>query len=115
MQKEDIQRIERAANQGWGFLSPDQEARISRAATNALREPRTSQHRIDRRVRRLCRENPSMSLNVLQAHVDEMVHDLVKEELRDGQGKSKGDLEFRDGRGQNEPPPHEGYQACRPQ
>jgi hypothetical protein len=37
------------------------------------------QYRVDRLARRLCRENPSMSLMVVQAHFDEMVHDLVKE------------------------------------
>jgi hypothetical protein len=42
--EEEIQRIGRAAQKGRGFLSSDQEKQISRAAINALREPRTSQH-----------------------------------------------------------------------
>jgi hypothetical protein len=82
--EEEIREIGRAAQRGWGFLNPDQVKQISRAAISALQEPRASQHRIDSRARRLCRENPSMSLSVLRAHVDEMVHDLVKE-LQGGQ------------------------------
>jgi hypothetical protein len=82
--EEEIQEIGRAAQRGWGFLNPDQVKQISRAAISALQEPRTSQHRIDSRARRLCRENPSMNLSVLRAHVDEMVQDFVKE-LRGGQ------------------------------
>ncbi len=77
--EEEIREIGRAAQRGWGFHNPDQAKQISRAAISALQEPRRSQHRIDSQARRLCRENPSMSLSVLRAHVDEMAHDLVKE------------------------------------
>jgi hypothetical protein len=90
---EEIREIGRAAQRGWGFLNPDQVKQISRAAISALQEPRRSQHRIDSRARRLCRENPSMSLSVLRAHVDEMAHDLVKE-LRGGQGSGGAELDF---------------------
>jgi hypothetical protein len=82
--EEEIWEIGRAAQRGWGFLNPDQVKRISRAAISTPQEPRESQYRVDSRARRLCRENPSMRLNVLRAHVEEMVHDLV-EELQRGQ------------------------------
>ncbi len=110
---EEIREIGRAAQRGWGFLNPDQVKQISRAAISALQEPRRSQHRIDSRARRLCRENPSMSLSVLRAHVDEMSHDLV-EELRGGQGSGGAELDFGKGPGGNEPSPQEDYRACRP-
>ncbi len=55
--EEEIREIGRAAQRGWGFLNPDQVKHVSRAAVSALQEPRTSQHRIDSRARRLCREN----------------------------------------------------------
>jgi hypothetical protein len=111
--EEEIQEIGRAAQRGWGFLSSDQEKQISKAAISALREPRTSQHRIDSRARRLCRENPSMSLNVLRAHIDEMVHDLMKE-LEEGQDKGGAELNFGKRPGCDKSSPQEGYQACRP-
>jgi hypothetical protein len=82
---EEIREIGRAAQRGWGFFNPDQVKQISRAAISALQEPKRAQHRIDSRARRLCRENPSMSLSVLRAHVNEMAHDLTKE-LQKGQG-----------------------------
>jgi hypothetical protein len=110
---EEIREIGRAAQRGWGFLNPDQAKQISRAAISSLQEPRTSQHRIDSRARRLCRENPSMSLSVLQAHVDEMAHDLVKE-LQRGQGSVGAGLDHSQGPGGNDPSSQEGYRACLP-
>ncbi len=93
--REEIQRIKRAAQKGWGYLSSYQTIQISNAAISNLQEPRTSLHRIDRRARQLCRENFSMSLNILHAHVNEMVHDLVKE-LWAGQNKGGGELDLGD-------------------
>jgi hypothetical protein len=110
---EEIREIGRAAQRGWGFLNPDQVKQISRAAISALQEPKRAQHRIDSRARRLCRENPSMSLSVLRAHVDEMAHDLVKE-LQGGQGSGGAELDFSKRPGGNEPSPQEDYRACRP-
>jgi hypothetical protein len=110
---EEIREIGRAAQRGWGFLNPDQVKQISRAAISALQEPKRSQHRIDSRARRLCRENPSMSLSVLQAHVDEMAHDLVKE-LQRSQGSVGAGLDHSKGPGGNDPSSQEGYQACLP-
>jgi hypothetical protein len=86
---------------------------ISRAAISALQEPKRAQHRIDSRARRLCRENPSMSLSVLRAHVDEMAHDLVKE-LQGGQGCGGAELDFSKRPGSNEPSLQEDYRSCQP-
>jgi hypothetical protein len=110
---EEIREIGRAAQRGWGFLNPDQVKQISRAAISTLQEPKRSQHRIDSRARRLCRENPAMSLSVLQAHVDEMAHDLVKE-LQRGQGSVGAGLNHSNGPGGNDPSSQEGYRACLP-
>ncbi len=110
---EEIREIGRAAQRGWGFLSPDQVKQISRAAISALQEPRKSQHRIDSRARRLCRENPSMSLSVLRAHVDEMAHDLVRE-LQGSQGNGGAESDLSKRYGGNESSPQEGYRACLP-
>jgi hypothetical protein len=108
--EEEIREIERAAQRGWGFLNPDQVKQISRAVISALQESRTSQHRIDSRARRLCRENTSMSLSVLRAHIDEMAHDLVKE-LRGGQGNGEAELNLGKGPGGDKSSPQEGYRA----
>jgi hypothetical protein len=110
--EEEIREIGRAAQRGWGFLNPDQVKQISRAAISALQEPRMSQHRIDSRARQLCRENPSMSLSLLRAHVDEMAHDLVKE-LRGGQGNGGAELSLGKGPDGDKSSPQEGYRACR--
>jgi hypothetical protein len=110
---EEIREIGRAAQRGWGFLNSDQVKQISRAAISTLQEPKKSQHRIDSRARRLCRENPSMSLSVLQAHVDEMAHDLVKE-LQRGQSSGGAESDYGKGLGGNDPSPQEGYRACLP-
>ncbi len=111
--EEEIWEIGRAAQRGWGFLNPDQVKRISRAAISTPQEPRESQYRVDSRARRLCRENPSMSLSVLRAHVDEMAHDLVNE-LQGSQGSGGAELDFSKRPGGNEPFPQEDYRACRP-
>ncbi len=111
--EEEIREIRRAAQRGWGFLNPDQVKQISRAAISALQELRRSQHRIDSRARGLCRENPSMSLTVLRAHVDEMAHDLVKE-LRGGQGNMGAELDLGKGPGGDKSSPQESSRACRP-
>jgi hypothetical protein len=111
--EEEIWEIGRAAQRGWGFLNPDQVKRISRAAISTPQEPRESQYRVDSRARRLCRENPSMSLNVLRAHVEEMVHDLV-EELQRGQSNGGAELDPGKEPGGHESSPQVGYRACRP-
>jgi hypothetical protein len=54
-----------------------------------------------------------MSLSVLQAHVDEMAHDLVKE-LRGGQDSGGAELKLGKGHGGDKSSPQEGYRACRP-
>ena len=54
-----------------------------------------------------------MSLSVLQAHVDEMAHDLVKE-LQRGQGSVGAGLNHSNGPGGNDPSSQEGYRACLP-
>ncbi len=54
-----------------------------------------------------------MSLIVLQAHVDEMAHDLV-EELQRGQGNGGAGLDYSKELGGNDPFPQESYQACLP-
>ena len=54
-----------------------------------------------------------MSLSVLQAHVDEMAHDLVKE-LQRGQGSVGAGLDHSQGPGGNDPSSQEGYRACLP-
>jgi hypothetical protein len=109
--EEEKWEIGRAAQRGWGFLNPDQVKRISRAATSTPQEPRESQYRVDSRARRLCRENPSMSLSVLLAHVEEMVHNLV-EELQRGQSNGGAELDPGKGPGGYESSPQVGYRAC---
>ena len=54
-----------------------------------------------------------MSLSVLQAHVDEMAHDLVKE-LQRGQGSVGAGLDHSKGPGGSDPSSQEGYRACLP-
>ncbi len=55
-----------------------------------------------------------MSLSVLQAHVGEMAHDLVKE-LQRGQGSGEAELDHSKGLGGNDPSSQEGYRACLPE